>query len=93
MVISTHYSHSKFGEFPVFQINLEKYSIEMILMYDYNWKISIKSDKTLDFDCTGLFFQTEEISYSDCEGFPRSKVYGSYEQSHSQFTFKIDSSI
>ncbi len=90
LVISTHYSKSV--KLPVFQINLEKYGIEMVLRYNfYDWKISVKSDKPLDFDYMGLFNPTEEISYLYCEGFPRDKVYGSYEQSHSQFTIEIGS--
>lgn len=90
LVISTHYSKSV--KLPVFQINLEKYGIEMVLRYNfYDWKISVKSDKPLDFDYMGLFSPTKEISYLYCEGFPRDKVYGSYEQSHSQFTIEIDS--
>ena len=87
-VISTHYSKSV--KLPVFQINLEKYGIEIVLRNNfYDWKISVKSDKPLDFDYMGLFNPTKEITY--CEGFPRDKVYGSYEQSHSQFTIEIDS--
>lgn len=90
LVISTHYSKSV--KLPVFQINLEKYGIEMVLRYNfYDWKISVKSDKPLDFDYMGLFNPTEEISYLYSEGFPRDKVYGSYEQSHSQFTIEIGS--
>ena len=90
LVISTHYSKSV--KLPVFQINLEEYGIEMVLRYNfYDWKISVKSDKSLDFDYMGLFNPTEEISYLYCEGFPRDKVYGSYEQSHSQFTIEIGS--
>ena len=90
LVISTHYSKSV--KLPVFQINLEKYGIEMVLRYNfYDWKISVKSDKPLDFDYMGLFNPTEEISYFYCEGFPKDKVYGSYDQSHSQFTIEIGS--
>ena len=90
LVISTHYSKSV--KLPVFQINLEKYGIEMVLRYNfYDWKISVKSDKPLDFDYMGLFNPIEEFSYLYCEGFPRNKVYGSYEQSHSQFTIQIGS--
>ena len=78
LVISTHYSKSV--KLPVFQINLEKYGIEMILRCNfYDWKISVKSDKPLDFDFMGLFNPTEEISYLYCEGFPKDNVYGSYE--------------
>lgn len=90
MVISTH--RSKSVKLPVFQIMLEKYGIEMVLRYNfYDWKISVKSDEPLDFDYMGLFNPTQEISYFYCEGFPKDKVYGSYEQSHSQFTIEIGS--
>ncbi len=75
-VISTHYSKSV--KLPVYQIDLEKYGIEMVLRYNfYDWKISVKSDMPLDFDFMGLFNPTEEISYLYCEGFPMDKVYGS----------------
>ena len=88
LVISTHYSKSV--KLPVFQINLEKYGIEMVLRYNfYDWKISVKSDKSLDFDYMGLFNPTKKIPSVYCQGFPKNKVYGSYEQSHSQFTIEI----
>lgn len=90
MVISSHYSKSV--KLPVFQINLEKYGIEIILLCNfYDWKISINSDKPLDFDSMGLFKPSEEIPAVYCEGFPRNKVYGSYEQNHSQFTIELPS--
>ena len=90
MVISTHYSKSV--KLPVYQINMEKYGIEMVLRYNfYDWKISVKSDKPLNFDYMGLFDPNEEISDLYCEGFPKNKVYGSYEQNHSQFTIEIGS--
>lgn len=88
LVISTHYSKSV--KLPVFQIDLEKYGIEIILRCNfYDWKVSVKSDKPLDFDYMGLFNPAKEISYLCCEGFPRDKVYGSYSQNHSQFTIEI----
>ena len=88
LVISIHYSKSV--KLPVFQINLEKYGIEIVLRCNfYDWKISIKSDRPLDFDYMGLFDPTEEISYLCCEGFPKDKVYGCYEQNHSMFTIEI----
>lgn len=90
LVISTHYSKSV--KLPVFQINLKKYGIEMVLRYNfYDWKISVKSEKPLDFDFMELFNPTDKISYLYCEGFPKDKVYGSYNQSHSQFTIEIAS--
>lgn len=88
LVISTHYSKSV--KLPVFQINLKKYGIEIVLRNNfYDWKISIKSNNPLDFDHMGLFNPEEEISYLFCEGFPKDKVYGSYNQNHSKFTIEI----
>lgn len=90
MVISTHYSKSV--KLPVYQINLEKYGIEMVLSYNfYHWAISIKSKKPLDFDFMNLFNQDDVVPPLYCHGFPSNKVYGSYSMNHSQFTFLIDS--
>ena len=90
LVISTHYSKSV--KLPVYQINLKKYGIEIVLRYNfYNWIISIKSDKPLDFDYMGLFNPSEVIPEVYCEGIPKDKVYGCYEENHSQFTIDIDS--
>ena len=49
----------------------------------------VLSDRPLDFDYMGLFNPTEEISYLYCEGFPKEKVYGCYEQNHSMFTIEF----
>jgi len=90
MVISTHYSKSV--KLPVFRIYLEKYGIEIILRDNfYDWKISVKSDKPLDFDYMGLFNPTKKILDIYCEGFPQDKVYGSYEENHKEFTIEIAS--
>ena len=90
LVISTHYSKSV--KLPVFQINVKNYGIEMVLRYNFcDWKISVKSDKPLDFDYMGLFNPTKEIAPICCEGFPEDKVYGSYEQNKSRFTIEIGS--
>ena len=90
LVISTH--RSKSVKLPVFKINLEEYGIEMILRYNfYDWKVSINSDKPLEFDFMEVFNPKDVYSSCICEGFPKDKVYGSYEQNHSQFTIEIDS--
>ena len=90
MVISTHFSKSV--KLPVYQINLEKYGMELVLRYNfYNWKLSVKSDKPLDFNHMNLFDPTKIIPDYNCEGFPKDKVYGSYEQSHCRFTVEFDS--
>ena len=90
MVISTHVSKSV--KFPVYQIELKEYGIEIILRNNvYDWKVSIKSKKPLDFDYMGLFDPTKVINPIYCEGFPKDKVYGSYEQNHAEFTFEMGS--
>lgn len=91
-VISVYYPKSKPVKLPVFQINLEKYGVELVLRYNVdNWKISIKSEDPLYLNHSGLFNPKEEFSYLDCEGLPEDKVYGSYDQSHSKFTIRVSS--
>ncbi len=88
MVISTHYSKSV--KLPVYCIKLKKYNIEIILRYNfYNWIISINSKKPLDFDYMNLFDPDDVINAVYCEGFPKSKVYGSYNQDHCKFTIEL----
>lgn len=90
MVISHHYSKSV--KLPVFQITREDLGIEFVLRCNiYDWKISVKSEKPLDFDFMGLFNPKEVVNRYCCEGFPEDKIYGSYEQNHSQFTIEIGS--
>lgn len=90
MVISHHYSKSV--KLPVFQITREDLGIEFVLRCNiYDWKISVKSEKPLDFDFMGLFDPKEVVSRFCCEGFPEDKIYGSYEQNKSQFTIELGS--
>lgn len=90
MVISHHYSKSV--KLPVFQITREDLGIEFVLRCNiYDWKISVKSEKPLDFDFMGLFDSKEVVNRYCCEGFPEDKIYGSYEQNPSQFTIEIGS--
>ena len=88
LVISTHISKSVV--LPVYQINLEEYSIEIVLRGNFlDWKVSIKSEKPLNFDFMGLFDPEEAVSDLCCEGFPRDKIYGSFAENPSQFTIEI----
>lgn len=90
MVISTHMSKSV--TLPVYRLYITKYNLEIIIRANfYNWIISIKSEKPLDFDCMGLFDTKKVISSNYCEGFPEENCYGSYESNHSQFTVDITS--
>ncbi len=90
LVISHHYSKSV--KLPVFKIEREDYGIELILRCNiYDWKISVKSKKPLDCDFMDLFDTKKVVSKYCCEGFPKDKIYGSYEQDHSKFTVEISS--
>ncbi|MBQ8043544.1 MAG: hypothetical protein IJ272_05275 [Clostridia bacterium] len=90
MVISTHISKSV--RLPVYRIHLKEYNIEIILRYNFhNWIISIDSERPLDFDHMGLFDQTEVITHQYCEGFPKNKVYGCYQDDPTRFTIDITS--
>ena len=90
MVISHHYSKSV--KLPVFQITREDLGIEFVLRCNiYDWKISVKSKEPLNFDFMGLFDPKKVIDSVYCEGFPKDKIYGSYEQNNSQFTIEIGS--
>ena len=90
MVISTHMSKSV--TLPVYRLYITKYNLEIIIRANfYNWIISINSEKPLDFDCMELFEINKFIPDYYCEGFPKSKCYGSYESNHSKFTVDITS--
>ena len=90
MVISTHMSKSV--TLPVYRLYINKYNIEIIIRCNfYNWIISINSEKPLDFDCMELFDANNVIPDYYCEGFPKDKCYGSYANSHTQFTIDITS--
>jgi hypothetical protein len=89
-VISTHFSKSL--KLPVYQIDLKKYGVEIVLRNNfYDWKVSVKSDAPLDFDTMGLFDPTCYVTSIYCEGFPEEKVYGSYSADNSKFTVEIRS--
>ena len=90
MVIGTH--KSKSVRLPVYRIYLKKYNIEIILRCNfYNWIISINSSQPLIFDNLRLFNKGLRIGHQYCEGFPKDKIYGSYYNDQSKFTFKLNS--
>ena len=75
---------------PVYQINIKKYEVEVILSFNlYNWKVSIKSNTPLKFNTMGLFDLSRKIPSIYCDGFPENKVYGSYRQNSSRFTLEL----
>ena len=90
LVISTHVSKSV--TCPVYQINLKKYGLEIVMSYNfYSWVISINSKLSLDCNFMGLFNPTQKIPSHFCHGFPEDKAYGSYEEDHHKFTIEIGS--
>ena len=85
------YHTSKSVKLPVYQITLEE-GVEIVIRSNfYDWKISIKSKRPLDFDFMGLFNPNEKVPHYYCEGFPKNKVYGSYAENHSEFTIALES--
>lgn len=90
MVIGSH--KSKSVRLPVYRIYLKKYNIEIILRCNfYNWIISINSSRPLKFDNLRLFNKDLRVGPQYCEGFPKDKIYGSYSDDQSKFTFELDS--
>lgn len=89
LVIAVHYSNSV--KLPVYQINLEKYGVEIVLRNNfYDWVISIKSEKPLDFEVMGLLEKhVRQPNYFGSSGIPFNKLYGAYAENKSQFTFEI----
>lgn len=88
-VIGTHYSKSVL--LPVMEIDLPTYKFKMIFRDNfYNWNISIESEQEVIFDHKGLI-NDEAYHYCYCEGFPKDKIYGKYQESKNRFTICIDS--
>lgn len=89
-VIATHTSKSV--KLPIYQINLEKYGLEIVMKNNFfSWAISIKSENPLDFDMMELFDEKEVAPLYLCDGLPSEKIYGSYAQNHAEFTIEMKS--
>ena len=87
LVISTFSSRAI--KLPIYQFKSEIYGLEVILCDNFfNWKVSVNSKIPIDFDIMGLFDTEKAVPSHCCIGFPENKVYGSYDQNHSQFTFE-----
>ena len=88
MVISTHTSKSV--RLPIYQIDLKKYGIQIILRNNfYAWSVSIKSVVPIDMDVMGLFDTSNVLGPVYCNGFPKDKIYGCYDDDKTKFTFEI----
>lgn len=86
-VISTHTSKSV--TLPVMKICLPSVGVEMIFRNNfYDWNVSIKSEKFLDFDHKGLINDDRDCFY---QGFPDEWKFGNYNDNHKQFTICIGS--
>jgi hypothetical protein len=90
-VISYHTSKSI--NLPVYKITLAN-GVELIMRDNfYDWKVSVKSPKDLEFPFpTNLFSNgcDEDIHYCYCEGFEKEWVYPSYKKSKSEFTVELN---
>ena len=90
VVISTHYSKSIC--LPVYKLYVPKYHITFILRDNfYDWKISVESETSLDYEFMGLFKKDERINSCYCEGFPSGTVYGSFNDNNKKFTIELES--
>jgi hypothetical protein len=90
MVISTHMSKSII--LPVYQINLDKYGVKLILRYNfYDWKVSVISKRDINCDFSLLFNEKENINSIYCEGFKEELVFGMFKDNKKEFTIEIGS--
>ena len=90
LVISHHYSKSV--KLPVFKIEREDVGLVLIMRCNiYDWKITVESKKPIECDFMGIIDTEKPVNKFCCEGFPKDKIYGSYNQDHSKFTVEIDS--
>jgi len=89
MVINTHMSKSIL--LPVYQINLKKYGITMILRDNFHdWKVSVISEKALNVDFKEVFKEdSKPIPKVYCEGFIEEQVFGRYIDNKNKFTVEV----
>lgn len=88
MVINTHRTKSII--MPVYEINIKKYGLKMILRDNlYDWKISVISEKEINIDFMKLFNEEEQINSVYCEGFKENQVFQSYKENKNNFTLEI----
>lgn len=85
-VINTHTSKSVM--LPVYFIEWKDF--QFVLRYNfYDWKVSVKSPHNLPVDFNKLFDTHKTWAYYYCEGFPKDRVYGSFEENSQEFTAAI----
>lgn len=88
MVINTHCSKSI--TLPVYEINIKKYNLKMILRNNmHNWKISVISEKEINLDFMGLFDEEKNINSIYCEGFKDYEVFPEYNKCKDSFTVEM----
>lgn len=89
MVINTHTSKSI--KLPVYEINIKKHNLKMILRHNfYDWKVSVISNKDISIDFMNLFNENDVINSVYCEGFKKEQVFDSFKNNKKEFTFEID---
>ena len=78
-VISSH--RSKSIRLPVYEIVIKDKVRFTVRNNFYDWKVSVEPLINFEVDFQDLFDQDKEISDCYCEGFPESRVFGSYSKS------------
>jgi hypothetical protein len=90
-VVSTHTSKSV--ELPVYEINPseddENDLIVIIRDNFFDWKVSVSSRQPVEDNFYGLFDSEESLYGVYCEGFKEEWVFGSYAESHHDFTIEL----
>ncbi len=88
MVINT--IKSKEVVLPIYLVSSQKYGIELVLQNNFfGWKVSVASVKPLEFDTMDLFDTKRIVPSILCQGFPKDRIYGSYDQDKMHFTVEI----
>lgn len=88
MVISTHISKSVL--LPVMELDLKSVGVKIVLRDNmYNWNVSVESEKDIDCDFKDVF-SDYDYHYCYCEGFPKDRIYGMYQNNHKKFTICIN---
>lgn len=89
-IVISSFCHSKSDVMPIYKITQEQYGIEIVFGYSfYSWKVSVKSEKPIDYNFMNIFDSEKTILALCCPGFPIDKVYDSFKRNHSKFTIEI----
>jgi hypothetical protein len=86
-VVSTHTSKSV--KLPVYHLRMPSGLCFTMRDNFYDWKVSVELPTPLEIDPSLLFDPDETISPVYFEGFPRNRIYGSYNDDPTRFSVEI----